>query len=50
MGEEEPESEDGLGEHIEDSVSDDLRVDVDVARSISDTPDTITRQIFARQE
>lgn len=39
MGEEEPESENGLGKDVEDSVGDDLRVNVDVARSISDTPD-----------
>ena len=41
MGEEKPKSKDGLGEDIEDGVGDDLSIDVDVARSISNAPDTI---------
>lgn len=44
MGKEEPESEDGFGKDIEDSVSDDLGVNVDVAGSISNTPDAMTCQ------
>ncbi len=46
MGEEEPEPEDRLGKDIEDSVCDDLRVDVDVAGSISNAPDAIKRQLL----
>lgn len=46
MSEEEPESEDRLGKNIEHGVSDDLRVNIDVARSISDTPDAMTCQCF----
>ena len=49
MSEQEPESEDRLGENIEDSVRDDLGVNVNVAGSISDTPDTKTRK-FCEQE
>lgn len=44
MGEEEPESENGLGKDIEDGVCNDLGVNVDVARSIGDTPDAMTCQ------
>ena len=43
MGEEEPESENGLGKNVEDSVSNDLGVNADVARSISNTPNAMTR-------
>lgn len=50
MGEEEPESENGLGKDIEDGVCNDLGVNVDVARSIGDTPDAITCQCFADPE
>jgi len=39
VGEEQPETEHWLGEHIEDSVADDFTVDVDSARAISKTPD-----------
>ena len=39
MGEQEPETKDGLGEDIKDGIGDDLGVDVDVVGSISDTPD-----------
>lgn len=46
MGEEEPESENGLGKNIEHGVSDNLRVNIDVAGSISDTPDAMTCQCF----
>ncbi len=41
VGEKEPESEDWLCEDIKNSIGDDLSVDVDVAGSISDTPDAI---------
>ena len=44
MGEEEPESENGLGKNVENGVSDDLGVNIDVAGSISDTPDAMTCQ------
>ena len=40
MGEEEPEAEDGLSENVKDSVGNDLSIDIDIAGSISDTPDT----------
>lgn len=50
MGEEKPKTEDGLGEDVEDSVGDDFAVDVDVAGSISDTPDAATDQRRQRQE
>lgn len=43
MGEEQPETEDGFGEDVENSIGDDFIVDVDVARSISDTPDARSR-------
>ena len=46
MGEEKPESEDGLGKDVEDGICDNLGVNVDVARSISDTPDAMTCQWF----
>ena len=49
MGEEEPESENGLGKNIEHSVSDDLGVNIDIAGSISDTPDAMTCQCFVGQ-
>lgn len=39
MGEEEPGTEDWLGEDVEHSVRDDLLVNVHVAAAISDTPD-----------
>ena len=40
MGEEEPEAEDGLGKNVENSIGDNLSVDVNVAGSVSNTPDT----------
>jgi len=40
VGEEEPCTEDGLGEDVKDGVGDDLLVNVHVAGAISDTPDT----------
>ena len=46
MGKEEPGSEDGLGKDVEDGVCDNLGVNIDVARSISDTPDAMTCQWF----
>lgn len=36
----EPEAEDGLSEDIEDGVCDDLSVNINIAGSISNTPDT----------
>ncbi len=48
MGEEKPESENGLGENIEDSISDNLGVNVNVAGSISDTPDAMTSQCVSQ--
>ena len=41
VGEEEPEAKDGLGEDVKDGIGDDLSVDVDVAGSVSDTPDAM---------
>jgi hypothetical protein len=43
MSEEKPESEDGLGEDIKHSIGNDLCIDVDVARSVSNAPDTTQR-------
>lgn len=45
MGKEEPESKDWLGEDIENGVGDDLSINIDVARSISNTPDAIYCQL-----
>ena len=50
MGEEEPESKDGLCKDIKDSVSDDLGVNVDVTGSIGNTPDAMTCQSLATPE
>ena len=50
MGEEEPETEDGLGKDIEDSVCDNLGIDIDIARSISNTPDARKCQRVASTE
>ena len=38
MGEEEPEAKDGLGEDIEDGISDNLSIDIDVSGSVSNAP------------
>ena len=40
MGEQEPEAEDRLGEHVKDSIGDDFAVDADVAGSVGNTPNT----------
>ncbi len=48
MGEEKPESENGLGKNIEDSISDNLGVNVYVAGSISDTPDATMSQYVSQ--
>ena len=40
MSEEKPESEDGLGENIKYSIGNNLSIDVDVARPVSNAPDT----------
>ena len=41
VGEEQPCTEDGLGEQIEDSVGNDLLVNGHLARAIGNTPDTV---------
>ena len=46
VGEEQPGSEDGLGEDVEDSVSNDLLVDIHLAGAISDTPDAVIMSVF----
>lgn len=38
VGQEEPEAKDRLGEDVENSVCNDLAVDVDIARAIRDAP------------
>ena len=50
MGEKEPESKDGLGKDVEDGVCDNLGVNIDVARSISNAPDAMTCQWFTGSE
>lgn len=40
VGNEEPDTEDGFGEDVKNSVSDDLGVDRNLAGSIGNTPDT----------
>ena len=40
MGQEEPKTKDRLGENIENSVSDDLTVNINISRAVSDAPDT----------
>ena len=42
MGKQEPESEHWLRKDVEDSVGNDLGINVDVAGTVSDTPDTAT--------
>ena len=44
VGEEEPSTEDWLGEDVENGVGDDLLVDVQVARAVGNTPDAAYRQ------
>lgn len=39
MGEEEPETEDGLGEDVKNSVGNDLGVEANKAATVSNTPD-----------
>jgi hypothetical protein len=43
VGKEEPETEDGLGENVQDSISDDLSVDRHFSGAISNTPNTTLR-------
>lgn len=50
MSKEEPEAKDGLGEDIEDGVGNDLSIDVDIARPISNTPDAVKYQLRSRIE
>ena len=40
VGEEKPETEDRLGQDVKNGVGNDLSIHIDVARTISDTPDT----------
>lgn len=40
MGEEKPETKDGLGKDVEDGISNNLGVNARNARTISNTPDT----------
>ena len=40
MGEEKPEAEDGLGQNIKDGIGNDFRINVNVARSIGNAPNT----------
>ncbi len=40
MSEEKPEAKDGLGKNIEDSVCDNLGIDISNAGSIGNAPDT----------
>ena len=47
VGEEQPGTEDWLGQDVEDSVGDDLLINVHVAATISDTPDTNNYQLRA---
>lgn len=39
VGEEEPETKDGLGQDVQNSIGNDLSIDTDHAGTISDTPD-----------
>lgn len=41
MGEEKPETKDGLGKDVEDGISNNLSVDARHARAISNAPDAI---------
>lgn len=50
MGEEQPSTEDWLGKNIQDSVGDDLLVNVHVARAIGDTPNAKNCQHRLRRE
>jgi len=43
VAQEKPEAKDGLGEHIEDGVADDLGVNTSDTRAISNAPDTNSR-------
>lgn len=45
VGDEQPNTEDGLGEDVKNSVGQDLAVDRDVAATVSNTPDTVTRKL-----
>lgn len=40
VGDEKPDTEDGLGEDVKDSVGNDLGVDRELARAVGNTPDT----------
>lgn len=45
MSEQQPEAEHWLGENIKDSITDNLAVDADVARTIGDAPDAVECQL-----
>lgn len=42
VGDQEPETEDGLGENVKNSVGNDLSINGELARAIGDTPNTTT--------
>lgn len=50
MSEKEPKSEDRLGENIEHSIGDDLSVNINVTRSIGNTPDAETCQYAGKKQ
>lgn len=45
VGEEQPEAEDGLGEHVEDGVCDDLGIDAGNAGAVGNTPNAWTASV-----
>lgn len=47
VAEEEPETENGLGEDIKNSVGDDLSVNAGLAGTVSNTPDAVTKLVRA---
>lgn len=44
MGKEKPETKDRFGENVQNGISDDLGIETDIARAISNTPDAIMNQ------
>ena len=46
VGKEEPCTKDWLGKDVQDGISNDLLVDVHVARTISDTPDAVFKSVM----
>lgn len=49
MGKEEPEAEDRLGHNVKDCVANNFSVNIDVAGTISNTPNAITRSAILKQ-